>query len=307
MIRSDRITHVLVDGVRYPDALRRLYARDDLAEIEPLYLMTRFKDLAEQGPILVAPRGRGFVDEILAEGDGELTRAMSLLTASATTEALGDHLLRFVEAEIDGISRLVRFADPLVLRHWLASFGDIVPAEVMGPIHAWRVAHWAPAWGATAAPQWRVFEASESSVLEAGRGTPVPAMMGAPQQEALEAVARWQFKERLSAYFSRHLGEAWAEVPLDRRGDWLDARLDDAQAWGAQTERQFAIWCELALRRGETFMTASDGLYARWVAGDASRGELPRQQQLYALDDWSRSEAADQQNGNRTTRMSSHD
>ncbi len=173
MIRSDRITHVLVDGVRYPGALKRLYARDDLAEIEPLYLLTRFKELAEQGPILVAPRGRGFVDEILAEVDGELTRAMSLLSASATTEALGDHLLQFVEAEIDGTSRLLRFADPLVLRHWLASFGDSVPAEVLGPVHAWWVAHWAPAWGPSVEPSWHAVEASESPTAEAGRGSPV--------------------------------------------------------------------------------------------------------------------------------------
>lgn len=302
----DRITHVLVDGVRYPDALRRLYARDDLAEIEPLYLLTRFKELAEQGPILVAPRDRRFVDEILAEGDGERMRAMTLLTSSATTEALGDHLLQFVEAEIDGTSRLLRFADPLVLRHWLASYGERVPAEVLGPVHAWRVAHWAPAWGAPVATTWRTFEAAERQASQAGRESLSPSILGAPQCDALDAVARWQFKERLSAYFTRHLGEAWAEVPLDRRGDWLDARLEDAQAWGAQTERQFAIWCELALRWGAAFMTASDGLYARWVTGDASRGKLPRQQQLYALDDWSRSGTARPENGNRTTRMSSH-
>jgi hypothetical protein len=130
--------------------------------------------------------------------------------------------------------------------------------------------------------------------------------MGPPQRDALEAVALWQFKERLSAYFSCHLSEAWADMPIDRRGDWLDARLEDARAWGAQTERQFAIWCELALRWGPAFMTASDGPYAHWVAGEPSRGKLPRQQQLYALDDWCRSDAVNQQNGNPTTRTSSH-
>lgn len=306
MKRLDRITHVLVDGVRYPDALRRLYARDDLAEIEPLYLLTRFKDLAEQGPILVAPRDRRFVDEILAEGDGERTRAMSLLTSSATTEALGDHLLGFAEVEADGASRLLRFADPLVLRHWLASYGERVPAEVMGPIHAWRVGLWAPTWGEPVATTWQAFEAAERQASQAGRESLSPSILGAPQCDALDAVARWQFKERLSAYFTRHASEPWSQLAPAQRGPWLEVRLDEALAWGAQTERQLAIWGELSLRWGPGFMMATDGLYARWVAGDAARGKLPRQQQLYALDAWSRSDAGHQGNGNRTTRTSSH-
>ncbi len=302
----DRITHVLVDGVRYPDALRRLYARDDLAEIEPLYLLTRFKDLAEQGPILVAPRDRRFVDEILAESDGERTRAMSLLTSSATTEALGDHLLGFAEVEADGASRLLRFADPLVLRHWLASYGERVPTEVMGPIASWHVSHWAPAWGEDEETTWRAFEVAVREMPDDDRGLRLPSHFAKPQLDALDAVARWQFKERLSAYFTRHASEPWSQLAPAQRGPWLEARLDEALAWGAQTERQLAIWGELALRWGPGFMMATDGLYARWVAGDAARGKLPRQQQLYALDAWSRSDAGHQGNGNRITRTSSH-
>lgn len=305
MTGPDRITHVLVDGVRYPDALRRLYARDDLAEIEPLYLLTRFKDVAEQGPILVVPRNRHFVDEILAEGDVERTRAMSLLTSSATTEALGDHLLGFAEVEVDGASRLLRFADPLVLRHWLASYGVQVPAEVMGPIQAWRVAHWAPVWGEHEEMAWQTFEGTGQ---ESPVGVQAPLSFdhfSAPQLNALDAVARWQLKERLSVYFARHVGDAWARLAPAQRGDWLEARLDEALAWGAQTERQLAIWMELSLRWEHDFMTAPDGLYANWVARDASRGQIPRQQQLYEIDAWWRAEAT-QEAGNEVTRKPYH-
>ncbi|XQU08249.1 DUF4123 domain-containing protein [Halomonas sp. LY9] len=57
MERPQRVTHALVDGVRFPNALQRLYRRDDLQDIEPLYLMTRWSSLAEQGPILVHLQG----------------------------------------------------------------------------------------------------------------------------------------------------------------------------------------------------------------------------------------------------------
>ncbi|GHC38039.1 DUF4123 domain-containing protein [Aidingimonas halophila] len=299
-----RVTHVLVDGVRYPDALRRLYARDDLAEIEPLYLLTRFKEVAEQGPILVMPRGRHFVDEILAEDEGERTRAMSLLSSSATTESLGEHLLGFAEIEVNGASRLLRFADPLVLRHWLASYGERVPAKVMGPIDSWHVPHWAPAWDKQEALTWRTFDASEQETPDGGWASHSPDDFAKPQRDALDAVARWQFKERLSAYFSHYIGDAWSQVSTEVRGTWLDARLDEALAWGAQTERQLAIWMELSLRWGEDFMTAPGGLYARWMECDATRGGLPRQQQLYELDAWCRSAEVAPVDGNSTTRTS---
>lgn len=301
-----RITHVLVDGVRYPDALRRLYARDDLAEIEPLYLLTRFRDVAAEGPILVAPRDHHFVDDILAEEGGEHIRAMSLISSAASTAALGEHLLGFVEIETDGARRLLRFADPLVLRHWLASYGESVPAEVMGPIQAWRVAHWAPAWSKPTAPAWRTFEVAAGQTPSDDQGSRSPDHFAEPQLDALNMVARWQFKERMSEYFTRHAGEAWSQLAIEGRGDWLESRLDEALAWGAHTERQLAIWMELSLYWGPDFMTAPTGPYAHWVDQDASRGKLPRQQRLYELDAWCRSVEGTQEAGNETTRKSYH-
>ncbi|WP_111415553.1 DUF4123 domain-containing protein [Billgrantia lactosivorans] len=301
-----RITHVLVDGVRYPDALRRLYSRDDLVEIVPLYLLTRFKDVAAEGPILVAPKGRRFVDEILAEGEGELTRAMSLIASAATTEELVDHLLGFVEIEVDGAQRLLRFADPLVLRHWLASYGESAPADVMGPIDTWRVAQWAPAWNKHEGPVWRTFEVEAGQAPSDDQLVRSPHHFASPQLDALDAVARWQFKERLAEYFERHAGEAWSRLAVERRGDWLESRLNESLAWGAQTERQLAIWVELSLHGGAGFMTAPTGPYARWMAQDPSRSRLPQQQQLYELDAWCRSTEGTQEANNETTRKSHH-
>ncbi|BBI64250.1 hypothetical protein HSBAA_55560 [Vreelandella sulfidaeris] len=62
---------------------------------------------------------------------------------------------------------------------------------------------------------------------------------------------------------------------------------------GASTERQLAIWLDLSLRWGDGFMAASDGLYTRWLAQDPKSAVLSRQEQLYALDTWSRTPAAE--------------
>lgn len=290
MERPQAMTHALVDGVRYPNALKRLYSRDDIEDIEPLYLMTRWSSLAEQGPILVRLKSSHLADEAHASDD-ELYRSLSLLSSQASTGELGRHLGQFVTFKGEGgHEQLLRFADPLVTKHWLASYESALPAEIMGPIDAWWVADWAPNWVEPRPLAWQMFRShlsQASTTLEPATSFPP---MGSAQLKALDAVERWQLKERLTDYFREHMAEAWQQLPVEERGIWLEERLNEAIAWGANTERQLAIWASLRLRWGEHFMAASDGLYARWVVQAAEKKTLSRQEQLYALDAWSRTQ-----------------
>lgn len=290
MERPQAMTHALVDGVRYPNALKRLYGRDDIDDIEPLYLLTRWSSLAEQGPILVRLKSSHLADEAYA-GDEKLYRSLTLLSSQASTGELSKHLSRFVTFKGEGEhEQLLRFADPLVTKHWLVSYGSALPAEMMGPIDTWWVADWAPNWAEPRPLAWQIFRSHLSQVSTTAEPANSFPPMGSAQLRALDAVDRWQLKERLTDYFKEHMAEAWQQLPVEGRGIWLEERLDDAIAWGANTERQLAIWASLSLRWGEHFMTASDGLYARWVVQTAEKKPLSRQEQLYALDAWSRTQ-----------------
>lgn len=290
MERPQAMTHALVDGVRYPNALKRLYSRDDIEDIEPLYLMTRWSSLAEQGPILVRLNSSDLADEAYA-GDDELYRSLSLLSSQASTGELGRHLGQFVTFKGEGgHEQLLRFADPLVTRHWLASYESALPVDIMGPIDTWWVADWAPNWAEPRPLAWQMFRAHLSQTPTTTEPANSFPPMGSAHLKALDAVDRWQLKERLTDYFSAHMAGAWQQLPVEGRGLWLDERLDEAIAWGANTERQLAIWASLSLRWGEHFMVASDGLYARWVVQAAEKKTLSRQEQLYALDAWSRTQ-----------------
>ncbi|RDB41758.1 DUF4123 domain-containing protein [Halomonas sp. DQ26W] len=286
-------THALVDGVRYSHAFERLYSRDDIADIEPLYLTTRWASLAEQGPILVRLRGTGLPDEVLRDEQGEWPRALTWLQTDASSAELADHLRQFVTFRGTGQhEKLLRFADPLVTRHWLASHGNAVPADVMGSVHKWWVAEWSPSWGVASVLAWHAFQSDESSRFGEHDERPLQNVLGAPQLAALEAVTRWQFKEQLAEHFQDSASQAWQALPPEGRGEWMDARIDDAMAWGASTERQIAIWLDLSLHWGENFMSASDGLYLHWIARTAQAAGLSRQERLYALDVWSRTPEA---------------
>ncbi|SBR49379.1 MULTISPECIES: DUF4123 domain-containing protein [unclassified Halomonas] len=286
-------THALIDGVRYPEAFKRLYSRDDLDEIEPVYLTTRWASLAEQGPILVRLRGTSLANEASVCGEEALYRSLSLLSSSASTASLGEHLRQCVTFKGEGgQEKLLRFADPLVTRHWLASYEKAPLRALMGPIDRWWVADWAPNWEASRPLKWQSFRADASLEVPEAEQTPDLPPFGRHQFTALDAVVRWQLKERLTNYLSEHAITAWEHLPINERGQWLDDRLDDAIAWGVSTERQVAIWVELSLNWGEDYMTASDGLYADWARHSPNDARLSRQDQLYALDAWSRTPAA---------------
>ncbi|MCC5904241.1 MAG: DUF4123 domain-containing protein [Halomonas sp.] len=290
MERPQAITHALVDGVRYSNAFKRLYSRDDVDDIEPLYLMTRWSSLAEQGPILVRLKSNSLAEE--ANKDDRLYRSLSLLSSQASTSELGKHLGRFITftGEEGEHEQLLRFADPLVTKHWLSSYGSELPAEIMGPIDAWWVADWVPNWAMPRSLTWQKFRSSLSSepVMQENAFPP----MGSSQLAALDGVDRWQLKERLTDYFKEHAAEAWRNLPAEDRGQWLDERLNDAIAWGASTERQLAIWVDLSLNWGEEFIESNGGLYRCWREQSSSGPRLSRQDQLYALDAWSRTLAA---------------
>ncbi|QNI02746.1 DUF4123 domain-containing protein [Halomonas sp. SH5A2] len=286
MERPQAITHALVDGIRYPNALQRLYSRNDVDEIEPLYLMTRWSSLAEQGPILVRLKSNGLAEEAYAN-DARLYRSLSLLSSPASTGDLSSHLVQFVTFKgEEGQEQLLRFGDPLVTRHWLGSYGNALPAALMGPIDTWWVADWAPDWAEPRPIIWQAFRSQVSSETTTTVSADAFPPMGRDQLTALEAVIRWQLKERLTDYFNEHAAEAWQTLPTGGHGQWLDDRLNDAIAWGANTERQMAIWVALSLFWGNDFMTANDGLYARWARHSPNKTRLSRQDQLNALDAW---------------------
>ncbi|MBP5980087.1 MAG: DUF4123 domain-containing protein [Halomonas sp.] len=307
MQRPQAITHALVDGVRYPNTLRRLYSRDDIEDIEPLYLMTRWASLAEQGPILVRLKSSRLADEACANDDSKLYRSLSLLSSQASTGELSRHLGRFVTFNAEGgHEQLLRFADPLVTRHWLSSYGSALPADILSPIDTWWVADWAPNWAEPRPVTWQLFQSlrqASTSVMEASTLPP----MGSAQLAALDAVASWQLKERLTSYFREHMPEAWRSLSAENRGQWLDERLDDAAAWGVNTERQVAIWLSLSLRWGSDFMRARDGLYEHWMKQADGNKPLSRQEQLYALDVWSRTQEAAPANIAQVSRLKNED
>lgn len=125
---------------------------------------------------------------------------------------------------------MLRFADPLVTRHWLGSYQGEHLDAILGPIETWSMPEELHSWESAAAAQWVNFQ----------RNSPTPqwkdnyALLGQAQLDALAQAARWQFIERLHDNFEQYHPRPLSTLDKSIRTEWFSRRLDEAQAWGCR-------------------------------------------------------------------------
>ncbi|VVP28813.1 hypothetical protein PS876_04221 [Pseudomonas fluorescens] len=262
MSTSSNANYLLIDGVLRPDAIPSLYQLGEPLEIEPLYLGTRWAELKDLGPILVKPSGStNMISQTYQNAEHQIDA--SLLLSTAPMNVVADHLRRFIApSDVQGGDGMLRFADPLVTRHWLASYQGEHMDAILGPVESWSIPEEPHSWELAARVQWVSFQ----------RNSPTPqwkdnyALLGQAQLDALAQAARWQFIERLHDNFERYHPKPLSSLNKSIRAQWFDKRLDEAQAWGLSSERSLAIWVEYSLRWGAGFTESPNGPYQDWLA-----------------------------------------
>ena len=273
--------YVLVDGVLRPDALAKLHQRGEPLEVEPLYSGTRWEALHDLGPLLVWLRGPTNLARETFENATHPPDA-SLLYSPAPIKAVADHLRRFLApAHALGGKSLLRFADPLIARYWLGSYEGAHLDAVLGPIAAWHVPESPHTWAQDRPCHWQSFL----------RAAPAPewaethAQLGQAQLRALEHAARWQFMERLYSDLRQSLPQQLASIDNSQLTQWLQDRLDEAQAWGLVSEHSLVIWIEYSLRWGDGFAIRPDGPYQRWLDCTPNALNLAPEVRIQHMDD----------------------
>ncbi|HDS1738051.1 DUF4123 domain-containing protein [Pseudomonas sp. BP8] len=280
MSRVNSANYLLIDGVLRPDALSALYQRTEALEIEPLYLKTRWAAVHDLGPILVSIQGAtSLIDETLDTAAGRPDA--SLLHSDASIGSVADHLRCFIAPpDVLGGNGLLRFADPLVTRHWLDSYRGAHLDAVLGPISTWHVPEKNHVWERSERPVWRSFsrQAIHSGSLDSlGR-------LGESQLSALDQAARWTLIEQLYRSLEKRLPRHLARVDNGQLGRWFNERLDDAQAWGLVSKRSLAIWVECSLSWGDDFISDPSGPYQQWLARTPDAHRLAPELRIQQMD-----------------------
>ncbi|MWV14739.1 DUF4123 domain-containing protein [Pseudomonas sp. L-22-4S-12] len=272
---------LLIDGVLRQDATKWIYQSGEPLEVIPLYLGTRWEELQELGPILVALDAWSPLLGAI-QHDNALQSQASLISTQAPSTTVAEHLSQFISITDDlGSQSLLRFADPLVTWHWLASYPEQAYKSLLGPISQWNVAVRPPNWAPSTPWEWRAFRPQPDSPTLAH---PLSHMTQS-QVEALDQAHRWRFKERLYDWLDHDFPNTLRPLAEDARGRWLEQRIQDAETWGLVSERSIAIWLERCAYWGSDFATRPDSPYQEWLRRKPVAQQLPPELRIQALDD----------------------
>ncbi|WP_426202223.1 DUF4123 domain-containing protein [Pseudomonas sp. TWP3-1] len=281
MSNASNANFLLIDGVLRPDAIASLYQLGEPLEIEPLYIGTRWTDLKDLGPILVKPSGStSMINQTYQNTSNQMDA--TLISSRATMSVVADHLRRFIAPpDVLGGSAMLRFADPLVTRHWLGSYQGEHLNAVLGPVESWSVPRKSHSWESSTPTQWINFLRSSRPADWQDKY----AHLGPAQLDSLGRAARWQFMERLHENLEQYHPRPLSSLEVSERTLWFDERLDEAEAWGLSSERSLAIWVEYSLRWGAGFTERPSGPYQDWLARTPDAPRLAPEIRIQQMDD----------------------
>jgi len=272
---------LLVDGVLRQDALQWLYGAGEPIEVIPLYNGTRWDGVKELGPILV---GLDSHSSLLSEWRScpSLQRQASRLQSSAALNDVANHLGQFLTITDNlGSYSLFRFADPLVTSYWLNSYPPSAYQSLLGPINEWHVPLIPPNWAPSQAVEWQSYRPQSNSPRLEGKLN----HLVDDQIQALEQAYRRSFKERLYDWMMEDYPQSLSGLSEQERGQWLEQRVLDAEAWGLVNERSIAIWLERCVCWGNDFVTRPDSPYQAWLTRTPDAQKLTPEQRIHALDE----------------------
>lgn len=272
---------LLVDGVLRQDAMQWLYGAGESIEVIPLYNGTRWDGVKELGPILV---GLDSHSSLLGEWQSNpyLQRQASKLQSPATLNDVADHLSQFITITDNlGSYSLFRFADPLVTSYWLSSYSQSAYQSLLGPISEWLIALPPPKWAPSQAVEWQSYRSQPNRARLDGKFN----HLADDQVQALEQAYRRSFKERLYGWLIEDYPQTLSRLSEQERGQWLEQRLLNAEAWGLTNERSMAIWLERCACWGDDFATRPNGPYLAWFARTPDAQKLAPDERIQALDE----------------------
>ncbi|MEH6563720.1 MAG: DUF4123 domain-containing protein [Halopseudomonas sp.] len=277
---NEPVTYLLFDGVLQANLLPWLYQQDEALDISPIYMGTRWAELSEIGPVLVQPSPNS---ALLADCEqrAELRTSCALLTSTQPSPAIMHHLQNFITVtDTLGSHSLLRFADPLVLQYWLASYDQKTLGQLLGPIDQWSVAVHQPRWAQTDEVAWQRF--SSPVIRRAEPAIPLN-HLGDRQVSALEQAYEQRFHERLDSWIEGTY-PAFRATRLAGWSHWLEDQLRAAREWGLTTERSITIWITGCIRLGDDAFNATDSPYSEWLATNPSANSRHPDSRIQAFD-----------------------
>ncbi|EZH83477.1 hypothetical protein AU05_24240 [Ectopseudomonas composti] len=239
--------YLLLDGAQIDGLLAQLYQLEDAPSLHRLYQGTLYEPLADIGPILVELLPASRLEAHFTE-HWQATASVWLQSAASTLE-LVEHLRSLVHASVKGVTVLLRYYDPRVMRHWLVELPHEERDHLMGPIQLIRLAprHLGD----------EPIELERQTASAAARYDDTPWLhLSDDTVERLNLAHLEAFDEQVLAHVDRYFPDCQAGQDTAARQAWARTCRLSANAHGYSSADQVVQWANLCAVLGLDFPQA---------------------------------------------------
>lgn len=239
--------YLLLDGAQIDELMRTLYQLEPDPEFHRLYERTRYAELAEAGPALIATDHGSLLSQHFKEHWA--ASAGVTLTSRAPKDELIQHLTSLVHASVSGgVSVLFRYYDPRILYLWLTDIDDDQRDTILGPVE--QVQLWAQG-------GWHGF--SRTAPAAAQRYADIPwLLLSDAHLTRLNQAKQRTFHQALLEHLDTWFPDCLANVGAQERQDWARACCARANKYGFSAAVDIVRWAGLMAICGPDFPEASE-------------------------------------------------
>lgn len=239
--------YLLLDGAQVGDLLAQLYQLEEAPVLQRLYQGTRYEALVDAGPVLVQLTPAGRLEYHFMEHWQE--KAGLWLEADASETELAEHLRSLVHASVQGVTVLLRYYDPRVMRHWLTGLPVEERDYLMGPVTRIRLAARQEEGGS--------IEFQRQTASPVARYDDTPWLhLSDEQAERLNRAHLETFDEQVLAHIEQYFPDCLSGLDATSRQTWATNCRQSANAHGYTAADQVVQWANLCAVLGADFPQA---------------------------------------------------
>ncbi|MFY1055056.1 DUF4123 domain-containing protein [Ectopseudomonas khazarica] len=248
--------YLLLDGAQIDNLLAQLYQLEDSPNLHHLYQGTLYDALADAGPVLVQLQPDSRLEAHFVEH--WQAAAGIWLESTAHTQDLVEHLRSLVHVSVQGVTVLLRYYDPRVMRHWLVELPSEERDYLMGPIQRIRVA--------SQQVEDEPIRLQRQNASPAARYEDTPWLhLNSHTVERLNRAHLEAFDEQLLAHVDHYFPYCLAGQDASARQAWVLNCRSSANAHGYSSADQVVQWANLCAVLGTEFPHAPSHLTYRQI------------------------------------------
>jgi hypothetical protein len=256
--------YLLLDGAQFDGLMQQVYLLHEAIDCTLLYQKTAYEALAEVGPLLVAVRPLSELAQVF-QREWQATAGI-WLESDADEAVLVEHLRSLIHAQVEGVTVLLRYYDPRIIRSWLGPMTDNERDVLLGPVSRIRLADDTP----------ETCLQRLSQQVEPARYTDTPwVRLSQAQLEQMTQAKQEGFEQRLLAHVKDFYPACLHDLDAAAQRQWLANCRASAAYYGYSGSADVTRWASLLAELGSDFPKAPDHEIYRALL--AQSGRLPAQ------------------------------